>query len=64
MDVALNTARTPGSTAVFTIIAKNYLAHARVLMHSIKEHHPEWRRFVILADRVDECFDPDRKSVV
>src|SRR5437763_8837281 len=45
-------------TAIFTVIAKNYLAQARVLMGSAALHHPEWRRFVILADRVDGYFDP------
>ncbi len=45
-------------TAVFTIIAKNYLASARVLMRSLAEQHPEWKRFVILVDFVDGHFDP------
>ena len=45
-------------TAVFTIIAKNYLPHARVLMRSVAEQHPDWRRFVILVDRIDGYFDP------
>ena len=47
-----------GSTAIFTIIAKNYLAYARVLMRSAAKFHPDWRRFVILVDRVDGYFDP------
>jgi len=45
-------------TAVFTIIAKNYLPSARVLMRSLAEQHPEWKRFVILVDFVDGHFDP------
>ncbi len=45
-------------TAVFTIIAKNYLPSARVLMRSLAEHHPEWKRYVILVDLVDGHFDP------
>lgn len=45
-------------TAVFTIIAKNYLPYARVLMSSVALHHPNWRRFVILVDAVDGYFDP------
>ena len=49
-------------SAVFTIIAKNYLPYARVLMHSIAEHHPEWQRFVILVDHVDGCFNPEAES--
>ncbi len=46
-----------GGTAVFTIVAKNYLPYARVLMRSVAEHHPDWRRFVFLADRIDGYFD-------
>src|SRR5215468_6743377 len=53
---------TRGVTSVFTIIAKNYLAHARVLMKSVALHHPEWRRFVILVDRTDGYFDPGREN--
>lgn len=44
--------------AVFTICAKNYLAHARTLMGSLARHHPEFERHLVLADRVDGCFDP------
>ena len=44
-------------TAVFTIIAKNYLPYARVLMSSVAFHHPDWRRFVILVDAADGYFD-------
>ena len=44
-------------TALFTIIAKNYLAQARVLMRSAAAVHPEWRRLVILADEADGYFD-------
>ena len=40
-------------TAVFTIVAKNYLPQARVLMRSIADCHPDWRRYVFLADRID-----------
>ncbi|QOY88717.1 glycosyltransferase family 4 protein [Paludibaculum fermentans] len=47
-----------GGTALFTVIAKNYLAHARQLMRSAAAQHPDWRRFVILVDRVDGYFDP------
>lgn len=49
------------SGAVFTIIAKNYLAHARCLMDSVERFHPELARFVILVDRVDGQFDPERE---
>jgi glycosyltransferase involved in cell wall biosynthesis len=36
---------------VFTIVAKNYLAHARALMESVSEQMPEARRVVFLVDR-------------
>ena len=45
-------------TAACTIVAKNYLSHARVLMNSIREQHPEFLRFVVLADKIDGYFDP------
>src|SRR5262245_20700770 len=45
-------------TAVCTIIAKNYLPYARVLMQSLRRWAPEMRRFAILVDRVDGYFDP------
>ena len=48
-------------TAVFTIIAKNYLPYARVLMQSVAEHHPDWHRFVILVDLVDGYFHPQEE---
>ncbi len=44
--------------AVCTIISKNYLPYARVLMRSVAEHHPELERFVLLVDEVDGYFDP------
>lgn len=45
-------------TAVVTVIAKNYLAQARTLMQSVRAHHPECERIVLLSDRVDDAFDP------
>jgi glycosyltransferase involved in cell wall biosynthesis len=44
--------------AVCTIVAKNYLPFARVLMKSVRQRNPELRRIVILADRIDGYFDP------
>ncbi|MEN6604601.1 MAG: glycosyltransferase [Bryobacteraceae bacterium] len=49
-------------TAVFTIVAKNYLPYARVLMRSVAQVHPEWRRVVVLADQVDGYFDPETED--
>jgi hypothetical protein len=46
---------------VFTIASKNYIAYARTLMASIKKHHPEYHRFLCLADEVDGYFDPSEE---
>jgi len=48
--------------ALCTIIAKNYLANARTLMSSVREHHPEIARSVLLVDSVDRFFDPDTED--
>ena len=47
-----------------TIIARNYLAHARVLARSYSEHHPGQRLQVLVIDdrdgtltQADELFD-------
>ena len=55
-------AQTPQRTAVFTIVAKNYLAYARTLMASVKAVHQTWERFVLLADRADGFFDTSAES--
>ncbi|MBC7933634.1 MAG: glycosyltransferase [Rubrivivax sp.] len=47
-----------GGVAVATIVAKNYLSHARVLADSFLRHHPEVPFFVLLADEIDGYFDP------
>jgi glycosyltransferase involved in cell wall biosynthesis/SAM-dependent methyltransferase len=44
---------------VCTIVAKNYLAHARVLGLSLREQHPESRLSVLVLDDVDGFVDPD-----
>ena len=54
--------------AVGTIVARNFLPFARVLAHSLHEHHPELPMFVALADGPDgvrapgECGGPDQRS--
>lgn len=48
--------------AVCTIISKNYLAAARVLMKGVAEHTPDADRIVLLVDRVDGCFEPEREN--
>jgi hypothetical protein len=44
-------------TIVFTIFAKNYLAHARALMDSLKRHYPDVGLSAILVVRADGYFD-------
>lgn len=48
--------------AVCTIISKNYLAAARVLMEGAARHAAGADRIVLLVDRVDGCFDPAREN--
>ena len=54
----IETATRSMNAAVLTIVSKNYLPFARTLMRSIERHNPAYRRFVILTDTVDGCFDP------
>lgn len=42
---------------ICTIIAKNYLAHARCLTESFIRYHPDGRVFVLLVDRPDGFHD-------
>lgn len=44
---------------VCTIISKNRLAPARVLMRSVGEHAPQARCSVLVTDAIDGRFDPD-----
>ncbi len=43
---------------ICTIVAKNYLAAARVLGESLREHHPEVGFHVLVVDAPDGFFDP------
>src|SRR5262245_9233392 len=43
---------------VCTIIASNYVAFARVLADSLREHHPEARCFVLVVDDFERRIDP------
>ena len=49
---------------VCTIIAKNYLAHARVLAESFQRHHPDGRCFVLVIDETDGYVDPAQEPFV
>src|SRR5882757_1075080 len=42
---------------VCTIIAKNYLAQARLLARSFREHHPDVPFYVLVIDEVDGWLD-------
>lgn len=42
---------------ICTIIAKNYLAHARTLSASFKEHHPDGECFVLVIDETAGYID-------
>ncbi len=48
-------------TAVFTIIAKNYLAFARTLMESVAAQHPNFLRFVLFVDETEGFLDPTQE---
>jgi hypothetical protein len=41
-----------------TTITKSYLADARTLAASIAAHHPDSALYVLLVDRLADCFDP------
>jgi hypothetical protein len=43
---------------VCTIIAKNYLAYARVLAKSFAEHHPGSRLWTLIIDDFSRSIDP------
>ena len=45
-----------------TIVAKNYLARARVLARSLHTHHPESRLEVLVVDAALGLFDPAREE--
>ena len=47
---------------VFSIVSKNYLAYARVLFDSLKEIHPEYMRYLCLADSVGDYFEPEKEN--
>ena len=47
--------------AACTIVAKNYIAFARVLADSFYQHHPEGRFFVLLVDRNEGYVDPQQE---
>lgn len=47
------------ATRVFTIIARNYLAHARVLAASLARHNPRARLCVVVLDDLERNISPE-----
>jgi glycosyltransferase involved in cell wall biosynthesis len=47
-----------GSPAVCTIIARNYIAYAKVLAASYLEHHPDGRFYVLVVDGLGDDVNP------
>ncbi|MCI0720042.1 MAG: glycosyltransferase, partial [Acidobacteria bacterium] len=54
--------RVTAELAACTIIAKNHLSKARVLVDSFLRHHPGCPFFVLLVDHGDGFFDLERES--
>ena len=52
------TAGTVRSLNFCTVIAKNYVAFARVLGRSVAEHHPEGRLWTLIVDDIEGYIDP------
>jgi len=51
-----------GEVAGCTIVAKNYLAMARVLAESFTRENPGSSFFVLLMDPVEGCFNPGQEE--
>lgn len=49
---------------ICTIIAKNYLAHARVLAESFQRNHPDGRCFVLVIDETEGYIDAADEAFV
>lgn len=47
-----------------TIASKNYLGYVRTLVNSFKENHPESEAYVLLVDKIDNYFDPEKENFV
>ncbi|MEW6416520.1 MAG: glycosyltransferase [Nitrospirota bacterium] len=47
--------------AICTIVSKNYLSYARLLIDSFLKHNEGYDTHVLLVDRVDGYFDPDKE---
>jgi len=58
--MALNI-ETLSDTAYCTIVTKSHLAYARALATTLTEQNPQGKLFVLLADRIDGYFDPEKE---
>jgi alpha-N-acetylglucosamine transferase len=47
---------------ICTIATKNYIASARVLADSFLKYHPEGKMYLLLVDKVDGYFTPEREK--
>jgi len=45
--------------AIFTIVSANYIAYAATLMQSVRDHHPNAARFIVLVDAPQDFPDLD-----
>src|SRR3954471_14825373 len=43
---------------ICTIIAKNYVAHARILAESFRKYHPDEKCYVLVIDDIEGYIDP------
>lgn len=51
--------RQKGGPIICTIVAKNYISHARTLAQSFLQHHPGGQCFVLVVDKVDGLVKSD-----
>jgi glycosyltransferase involved in cell wall biosynthesis len=49
------------TNAIFTIVSKNYISYARVLMNSFLNYHTDCDCYVLLVDKIDGYFDPSKE---
>lgn len=50
--------------AIFTIASSNYVPYAATLMQSVRRHHPEASRYIVLADAPREFPDIDLAATI
>jgi hypothetical protein len=46
---------------VYTSAALNYIPKVRLLFNSLRQHHPNWKRHLLLADRLPPDFDASQE---